>query len=112
MRRPIANVNLSTNGHTSPGPSTSRCNSNGATSSVKSIFRKGSRKSPLAADFLAANEGLNSDSDGAIDIYARAVFRKTHFAESFGDTDYGFEMTDLKLLEKRRRGQEMHIDLQ
>lgn len=59
------------------------------------ILGECSRKSFLAADFLAANEGLNGDGDGAVDILRGAVVRQTHLAECFGDTHDGFQVTDL-----------------
>ena len=62
------------------------------------VLRKCPCERLLAADFLAANEGVNGDSDGAIDVLRRDVFGQPHFAEGFCDAHNSFEMTDLRAM--------------
>jgi hypothetical protein len=59
------------------------------------ILGKCPRQGLLATDFLAANEGLDSDGDSTVDILSRTVLGQAHLAESFGNTHDGFQMTDL-----------------
>lgn len=59
------------------------------------ILGECSGKSFLTADFLAANEGVNGDGDGAVDILRGAVIRQAHLAECFGNTHDGFQVADL-----------------
>jgi hypothetical protein len=49
----------------------------------------------LAADLLAADEGLDGYGDGAVDVLGGAVLGQTHLAEGFGDTHDGFQVADL-----------------
>lgn len=46
---------------------------------------------------MGADETLDCDGDGAIDVLGRAIFGKAHFAEGFADAHYGFEVADLGL---------------
>ena len=62
------------------------------------ILGKCPRKSLLAANFLASDEGINSNCNGTIDILRRAVIGKAHLAECFGDTHDRFQVTDLVML--------------
>lgn len=59
------------------------------------VLGKGSGEGLLAADLLAADETLDGDGDGAVDVLGGAVFGEAHAAEGFADADDGFEMTDL-----------------
>lgn len=59
------------------------------------VLGKGSGEGLFAADLLAADETLDGDGDGAVDVLGGAVFGEAHSAEGFADADDGFEMTDL-----------------
>lgn len=59
------------------------------------ILGKCARQRLLAANLLAANEGLDGDGDGTVNILGGTVLRQAHLAESLGDTHNGFQMTDL-----------------
>jgi hypothetical protein len=59
------------------------------------ILGKCARQRLLAADFLAADEGLDSDGDSTVNVLGGTVLGQAHLAESFGNTHNGFQMTDL-----------------
>jgi hypothetical protein len=59
------------------------------------VLGKCTRQRLLAADLLAANEGLDSDGDGTVNVLGGTVLRQAHLAESLGNTHNGFQMTDL-----------------
>lgn len=59
------------------------------------ILGKSTRKSLLAADFLATDKRVNRHRNGAVDVLRRAVFGQPHLAESFRNTHNGFKVTDL-----------------
>lgn len=56
----------------------------------RSILSKRPRQRLLTADLLPADERINRDRDGAVDVLRSAVFGQTHFAESFADAHDGF----------------------
>jgi len=59
------------------------------------ILCKSPRQRLFTADLLSADEGVDCDCDGAIDILRGAVFREAHFAEGFADAHDGFQVADL-----------------
>lgn len=61
----------------------------------ESVLGESSGEGLFAADLLAADETLDGDGDGAVNVLGGAVFREAHAAEGFADADDGFEMTDL-----------------
>ena len=61
----------------------------------KYILCKRTRQRLLARDLLRADETLDRDGDGAVDVLHGAVVREAHLAEGFGDADDGFEVADL-----------------
>ena len=63
------------------------------------VLGKSPSKRLPTADFLGADKGIHRDGDGAIDVLRGAVLAETHFAEGFGDADYGFEVADLEWVE-------------
>lgn len=60
------------------------------------ILGEGPRKSLLAANLLAANETVNCDGDGAVDVTAAAVFGQAHLRKRLADAEDGLEVTDLR----------------
>lgn len=79
------------------------------------VLGKGAGEGFLAADLLAADEALDGDGDGAVDVLRGAVLGETHAAEGLADADDGFEMTDLEGLisdvvrEERASGGELTV---
>ena len=61
----------------------------------KYILGKRPRERLLAADLLPADEGVDRDGDGAVDVLRRAVFRQAHLAKGLADAHDGFEGADL-----------------
>ena len=61
----------------------------------KYILGKRPRERLLAADLLPADEGVDRDGDGAVDVLRRAVFRQAHLAKGLADAHDGFEVADL-----------------
>lgn len=51
--------------------------------SIECILCKRPRKRFLGANLLRADERVNSNCNGAVDVLCRAVLRQTHFAEGF-----------------------------
>lgn len=64
----------------------------------RDILRKRPRESLLAADLLAADETVDCDCDGAVDVPSVAVFTQTHLRECLRDTHDGFEVADLGIV--------------
>ena len=59
------------------------------------LLGKGPGQSLFTADFLGADETIDGDGDGAVDVLGGAVFREAHFAKGFADAHDGFEVADL-----------------
>lgn len=51
----------------------------------------------LAANLLAANETVDGDGDGTIDVLRGAVFGEAHLAKRFADAHDCFEVADLAI---------------
>jgi hypothetical protein len=64
----------------------------------RDILRKRPRESLLAADLLAADETVDCDCDGAVDVSCVAVLAQTHLRECLGDTHDGFEVANLGIV--------------
>ena len=67
----------------------------------ENILRKRPREGLLTADLLPADEGIDRDGDGAVDVLRGAVFRQAHLAKGFADAHDGFEVADLRGGEER-----------
>jgi hypothetical protein len=74
---------------------TSTSRSSNSTGAVERVLGERLGQRLLRADLLGADERVDSDGDGAVDVDGGAVVGKAHFAECFRDTHDGFEMTDL-----------------
>lgn len=53
---------------------------------AEGVFGESSSESPLAADLLAADEAVNGDRDGPIDVMSIAVLAEAHLRERLADT--------------------------
>lgn len=60
------------------------------------VLGEGTGKSLLAGNFLAADEALNCNADGTVNVGRRNIVSQTHTAESLADANDGLQMTDLK----------------
>ena len=56
----------------------------------RNILSERPRQRLLTADLLPADERVDRDCDGTVDILRSAIFGQTHFAESFADAHDGF----------------------
>ena len=61
----------------------------------KNILRKRPRERLLTADLLPADERVDRDGDGAVDVLRGAVFGQAHLAKGLADAHDGFEVADL-----------------
>ena len=61
----------------------------------KRILGKRARERPLARHLLGADERVDRDGDGAIDVDATAVLGQPHPGKGLAQTDDGFKMPDL-----------------
>lgn len=50
----------------------------------------------LAANLLAANEGVHCHGNGTVNVLRRAVFGQAHFAEGLSDTHNRLKVADLR----------------
>lgn len=67
------------------------------TGTVEGVLGESSRKSFLAADFLAANKAVDSDCNGPVDVCSVAVLAEAHLGERFTDSKNGFEVANLQI---------------
>ena len=56
----------------------------------RNVLGKGSGERLLGADLLAADETVDRDGNGPVNILRGAVFGETHLAKGLGDTHDGF----------------------
>lgn len=63
---------------------------------IKCVFGERACKCLFTRDLLTANEAVNSNSYGTINVVSIAVFTKSHLGKGFADAEDGFEMTDLQ----------------
>ena len=59
------------------------------------VLGKRAGQSLLAADLLAADEALDRDGDGAVNVLGAAVVGEAHAAKSFANADDGLEVANL-----------------
>ena len=59
------------------------------------ILCKRPRERLLTADLLPADERVDRDGDGAVDVLRGAVFGQAHLAKGLADAHDGFEVADL-----------------
>lgn len=78
-------------------PSTAPSTAPHGTRTVEGVLGESSRKSLLAADFLATNEAVHGDCNGAVDVCSVAVLAEAHLGERFADSKNRFEVTDLRI---------------
>lgn len=66
------------------------------------VLRECASQGLLAANLLAANEALDGDGDGTVDVVGRDVVCQSHAAEALADADDGFQVTNLDITVSRR----------